>query len=66
MRFICNSKDETTRAIMAHMFLQKAYDSKQLNSVVNMEEVIEALNPEHVINKCFDIVHEALIGEEKA
>ena len=65
MRFVCSSKDVNIRALMAHSFLKKAYEQKQLDSVVNMNEVIDALEPSKLIDRCFELFTDAINGKHE-
>ena len=58
MRFVCSNKDAFIKAKMAHMFLIRAYEAKQLGSVVNMDEVIESLDPTKLIEQITDMVED--------
>ena len=56
MKFVCNIKKQTTRAVIAHMFLKRAYDEHRLNEISNMEDVIEALNPSNVLDEILGMI----------
>lgn len=50
MKFVSTSKSVVLRAVMAHMFLERAVVEKRLNEVSNMADVLDALNPNKVID----------------
>ena len=64
MRYVCTSKNAVVRAVMAHMFIERAYRENHLNEIYNMNDVLKDLDPNNIIDGFIKNYEERVLVEE--